>query len=144
MTSFPPAKPSCTVPCTTPQGESGHLLPHLVGVITSVTSICSTHQSTPSDRGTATSSCLPHASAQMVPTAKKAASFAQEPQGSTSIDETTPRAMQEGPSSSKRQEAPTWLTSLKPSCAEAFLWDSSIVKEARSHFFSKPLIRLGP
>ena len=59
-----------------------------------------------------------------------------EPQGSMSIDETTPRAMQEGPSSPKRWEAPTWFTSLKPSCAEAFLWDSSIVKEARSHFFS--------
>ena len=29
-----------------------------------------------------------------------------EPQGSTSIDETTPGAMQEGPSSPKRQEAP--------------------------------------
>ena len=59
-----------------------------------------------------------------------------EPQGSTSIDETTPRAMQEGPSSPKRWEAPTWFTSLKPSHAEAFLWDSSIVKEARSRFFS--------
>ena len=57
-------------------------------------------------------------------------------QGSTSIDETTLRAMQEGPSSSKRWEAPTWFTSLKPSCVEAFLWDSSIVKEARSCFFS--------
>ena len=59
-----------------------------------------------------------------------------EPQGSMSIDETTPRTTQEGPSSSKRHEAPTWFTSLKPSHVEAFLWDSSIVKEARSHFFS--------
>ena len=42
--------------------------------------------------------------------------------------------MQEGPSSPKRQEVPTWFTSLKPSHAEAFLWDSSIVKEARSYF----------
>ena len=48
----------------------------------------------------------------------------------------TPSAMQEGPSSPKRQEAPTWFTSLKPSHEEAFLWDSSSVKEARSHFFS--------
>ena len=47
--------------------------------------------------------------------------------------------MQEGPSSPKRQEAPTWLTSLKPSHAEAFLQDSSIIKEARSHFFSNHL-----
>ena len=44
--------------------------------------------------------------------------------------------MQEGPSSPKKHEAPAWFTSLKPSCAEAFLQDSSIVKEARSHFFS--------
>ena len=57
-------------------------------------------------------------------------------QGSTSMDETTPRATQEGPSSPKRQEVPTWFTSLKPSHAEAFLQDSSIIKEARSHFFS--------
>ena len=57
-------------------------------------------------------------------------------QGSASIDETTPEAMQEGPSSPKRQEAPAWFTSLKPSCAEAFLWDSSIIKEARLCFFS--------
>ena len=54
-----------------------------------------------------------------------------EPQGSTSKDGTAPKAMQEGPSSPKRQEAPTWFTSLKPSHAEAFLWDSSIIKEAR-------------
>ena len=57
-----------------------------------------------------------------------------EPQGSTSIDKTTPRAMQEGPSSPKRcRGSPAWFTSLKPSHAEAFLQDSSIVKEARSH-----------
>ena len=36
----------------------------------------------------------------------------------------------------KRHEAPAWFTSLKPSHAEAFLWDSSIIKEARSCFFS--------
>ena len=58
-------------------------------------------------------------------------------QGSTSIDGATPKAMQGGPSSSKRWEAPTWFTSLKPSHAEAFLSDSSIVREARLHFFSK-------
>ena len=60
-----------------------------------------------------------------------------EPQKSMSIDETSPQAMQEGPTSSKRQEAPIWLTSLKPSHAEAFNRDSDIVKEARFHFFSK-------
>ena len=60
-----------------------------------------------------------------------------EPQGSTSIDGTTTKAMQGGPSSPKMWEVPAWFTSLKPSHAEAFLQDSSIVKEARSCFFSK-------
>ena len=62
-----------------------------------------------------------------------------EPQGSTSRDETTSRAMQEGPSSPKKHEAPVWFTMLKPSHAEAFLWDSSIVQDARACFFSKHL-----
>ena len=38
-------------------------------------------------------------------------------QGSMSIDETSPRAMQEGLSSSKTQETPIWFASLKPSHA---------------------------
>ena len=59
-----------------------------------------------------------------------------EPQGSSSIDETSPRATQEGPSSSKRRETPIWFASLKPSHAEAFSQDSNIIKEARSYFFS--------
>ena len=60
-----------------------------------------------------------------------------EPWESMSVDETSPQAMQEGPTSSKRQEAPIWFASLKPSHAEAFSQDSDIVKEARLHFFSK-------
>ena len=44
--------------------------------------------------------------------------------------------MQGGPSSPKKQEAPAWFRSLKPSHAEAFFQDSSIVKEARLCFFS--------
>ena len=55
---------------------------------------------------------------------------------STSVDETSPQAMQEGPTSSKRQGNPTWFTSLKPSWAEAFSRESDIVKEARICFFS--------
>ena len=83
----------------------------------------------------------PHAAASLMPVPKwspqpKRWHLLPEAQGSTSVDETTPRAMQEGPSSPRRWEAPIWFTSLKPSHAEAFLWDSSIVKEARSHFFS--------
>ena len=56
--------------------------------------------------------------------------------GSMSIDETSPRAMQEGPSSSKRWETPLWFASLKPSRVEAFSQDFNIIKEARSCFFS--------
>ena len=43
-----------------------------------------------------------------------------EPWESTSIDKTSPQAMQEGPTSSKRQKVPIWFASLKPSHAEAF------------------------
>ena len=42
-----------------------------------------------------------------------------------------------GPPSPKRQETPPWFKSLKSSHAEAFLRDSSMVVEARLHFFSK-------
>ena len=58
-------------------------------------------------------------------------------QGNMSIDGTTPKVMQGGPSTPKKQEAPAWFTSLKPSHAEDFLRDSSIVREARLQFFSK-------
>ena len=60
-----------------------------------------------------------------------------EPQGSMSIDKTTSRATQEGPSSPKKHKTPDWFTTLKPSCAKDFLQDSSIIKDARTHFFSK-------
>ena len=56
-------------------------------------------------------------------------------QGSMSVDETSPQAMQEGPTSSKRWGTPTWSASLKPSHAEAFSRDSDIIKEARICFF---------
>ena len=38
---------------------------------------------------------------------------------------------------SKQQEVPPWNKALKPSCAEAFSWDSDLVKEARKEHFSK-------
>ena len=59
-----------------------------------------------------------------------------DPQGDTSIDETSPTASQEGPSSSKRREAANWFTSLKPSCMDAFSHDSNSIKEARSSYFA--------
>ena len=68
----------------------------------------------------------------MVPTVKKVASIAR----AMGEHMTSPKAMQEGPSSSKRQETPIWFASLKPSHAEAFSQDSNIMKEARLHFFS--------
>ena len=53
-----------------------------------------------------------------------------------SIDETSPKALQEGPSSSKRRETADWSASLKPSRMDAFSRDSDPVKEARSHYFA--------
>ena len=57
-------------------------------------------------------------------------------QGSTSIDGSTLKATQGGPPNPKKQEAPAWFTLLKPSHVEAFLQDSSIMKEAKLCFFS--------
>ena len=62
-----------------------------------------------------------------------------EPQGSTSMDKTSPKASQEGLSSSKIRETLDWFASLKPSCADAFSHDSNPTKEARSHYFATPL-----
>ena len=62
---------------------------------------------------------------------------------SMSIDKTSPQAMQEGPTSSKRQETPIWFSSLKPSHAEAFSQDSDIVKRSQIPFLFQPLLRLG-
>ena len=52
------------------------------------------------------------------------------------MDETSSKASQEGPFSSKRRETPIWFSSPKPSHAEAFSHDSDLVKEARLCFFS--------
>ena len=52
------------------------------------------------------------------------------------MDETSSKASQEGPSSSKRRETPDWFASLKPSHADAFSHDSNSMKEARSHYFA--------
>ena len=53
-----------------------------------------------------------------------------------SIDESSPIASQEGPSSSKRGKNADWSSCLKPSHADAFNQDSSPMKEARSHYFT--------
>ena len=103
-------------------------------MITFITSICYICQDTPG-RGTAIGSHLSQASTQMSPWPKRWHP-SPEPWGSMSIHETSPKAPQEGPSSSKRQETPIWFASLKPSHAEAFRQDSNIMKEARLCFFS--------
>ena len=59
-----------------------------------------------------------------------------DPQGSTSTDETSSKASQEGLPSSKRRETPNWFTSLKPSHADTFSRDSNPVKEDRLHYFA--------
>ena len=59
-----------------------------------------------------------------------------EAQGDTSADGDSPMASQEGPSSSKIGKMADWFSSLSPSCADAFCWDSSLIKEARAHCFT--------
>ena len=59
-----------------------------------------------------------------------------DPWGSMSMDETSSKASQEGPSSSKRRETPNWVTSLKPAHMDAFSHDSDSMKEARSCYFA--------
>ena len=53
-----------------------------------------------------------------------------------SIDKASPMASQEELPSSKRGKMADWSSSLKPSCADAFSWDSGPVKEARAHYFA--------
>ena len=57
-------------------------------------------------------------------------------QGDTSIDKSSPMALQEGLSSSKRGKTADWSSSLKPSHADAFSQDSGPVKEARECYFA--------
>ena len=52
------------------------------------------------------------------------------------MDETSSKASQEGPSSSKKRETPDWFASLKSSHADAFSHDSNPMKEVRSHYFA--------
>ena len=59
-----------------------------------------------------------------------------EAQGDTSADEDSPMASQEGLSSSKIWKTADWFSSLSPSHADAFCWDSSLIKEARACYFT--------
>ena len=60
-------------------------------------------------------------------------------QGDTSIDEDLPAASLEGLSRSKRERNADWFSSLKPSQADAFCWDSELMKEARTCYFATHL-----
>ena len=128
MSSYP------TLCSTASQRESVYLLPCLVRVITFITSIYSVCQDTPG-RGATICNCFSQARTQTVPWPKRWHSLP-DPQGDTSIDETSPKASQEGLSSSQRRETADWFASLKPSCADAFSHDSNPIKEARSRYFA--------
>ena len=65
-----------------------------------------------------------------------------EPMGNTPLGRATPAAALGRPPYPKKQENPPWFKSLKPSHAEAFLRDSNIVVEARSHFSPNTLTTL--
>ena len=49
----------------------------------------------------------------------------------------SPDPVESMPPSPKRQETPPWFKTLKPSHAEAFSWDSNMVKEARRKLTSR-------
>ena len=51
------------------------------------------------------------------------------------IDEDSPRGLQDL-AFSKREKTSGWFSSLKPSRADAFHWDSGPVKEVREHYFT--------
>ena len=57
-------------------------------------------------------------------------------QGYMSVDEDFPVASQEGLSSSKIGKMVSWYSSLSPNHADAFGQDSSLVKDARAHYFT--------
>ena len=56
--------------------------------------------------------------------------------GDMSINKNSPMTSQEGPSNSKRGKTTGWSSSLNPSCADAFSWDLSPIKEAKEHYFT--------
>ena len=91
--------------------------------------MCSTCQNICSG-GTDICGHLSQVSTQMVPMAKKVASFTRAA-GKYAHRQNFPSGYAGRTNQLQMQEAPIWLASLKPSCAEAFSQDSDIVKEAR-------------
>ena len=66
----------------------------------------------------------------------KKASFLNRCTGRHILRRELPMASQEGPSNSKRGKTTGWSSSLKPSHADTFSWDSGPVKEARECYFT--------
>ena len=60
-----------------------------------------------------------------------------DPVESTPIGGATPKATLGGPFSPQKQEIPSCFKTLKPNRAEAFSWESNMVKEARREYFTK-------
>ena len=87
-------------------------------------------------RGTACFSCFPCTSAQADSQAQKTAPFPRSC-GEHASGWNHVKAASGGPPSSKQQEILPWDRAVKLSHAEAFGWDSDLVKEARKEFFSK-------
>ena len=124
------------LPCSSvSQRESTFLLPHLIRAIIIITSIYSIHARAPQAEGQPPATTSPKPRPKQSPQSKRQHSFT-DAQRDTSIDESSPIASQEGPLSSKRGKNADWPSCLKPSHADAFNWDSSPMKEARSHYFA--------
>ena len=112
-----------------------YILPqYLTRELIIITLICFICQGNP---GTWVATCdyFSQVRTHMVSPAKKA-SFLTDSHGDTSIDESSPMTLQEGPSNSKRGKTSGWSSSLKPGHADAFSQDSGPVKEPRECYFA--------
>ena len=52
------------------------------------------------------------------------------------MDKDFPTNSQEESSNSKKGRTANWLTSMRSECADAFSWDSDLMKEARARYFT--------
>ena len=119
----------------TAQRHSGYLISYPIGANTSITS---THPTTEdfSHGRTTNHSHFSTPVPEQSPRPKMQHPLP-DPMESMPKGGTTPKATLGGPPSPKRWETPPWFKTLKPSHAEAFSWESNMVKEARREFFLK-------
>ena len=118
-----------------PQECSGNFLPHSIREDTSITPFCSITKGLPVEEQLA-SAAPPTLVPKWSPWPKRRCP-SPDPMESTPLGRTTSKATPGGPSISKWQETLPWNRALKPSHAEAFSWDSDLVKETKKAFFSK-------